>query len=147
MYKLLVYLGYWKQLPNHCFWLSWLFQDVLVLPSSALVGKIIWIWAEVDLLVPVACVRCHGTKCPLLTALLSKPKLNHQFNSTEFEVRLHSYLVIHPPPPHNRNSLRRLGLWLADDFIGKPPHWLLGVNSYWSELSTSLMSYGYCRQT
>jgi hypothetical protein len=26
---------------------------------------------------------------------------------------------------------------LADDFKGKPPHWLLGVNSYWSELSAS----------
>ena len=39
--------------------------------------------------------------------------------------------------------------WLADDFKGKPPHWLLGVNSYCSELSasTSLMSYGDGRQT
>ena len=32
---------------------------------------------------------------------LSKPKLNQQINSTEFEVRLHSYPIIHPTPhPH-----------------------------------------------
>ena len=31
---------------------------------------------------------------------LSKPKLNQQLNSTEFEVRLHSYPMIHPTPPH-----------------------------------------------
>ncbi len=31
--------------------------------------------------------------------ILSKPKLNHQLNSTEFEVRLHSYIEIHPPHP------------------------------------------------
>ena len=36
--------------------------------------------------------------------LLSKPKPNHQLNSTEFEVRLHSYIVIHHPPhPHKVN--------------------------------------------
>ena len=23
---------------------------------------------------------------------------------------------------------------LADDFKGKPPHWLLGVNSYWKKM-------------
>ena len=48
------------------------------------------------------------------------------------------------PPLSGLSALSRLGLWLADDFKGKPPHWLLGVNSYWSELSasTSLMSYG-----
>ena len=47
------------------------------------------------------------------------------------------------------STLRRLGRWLADDSKGKPPHWLLGVNSYCSELSasTSLMSYGDGRQT
>ena len=47
------------------------------------------------------------------------------------------------------SALSRLGLWLADDLKGKPPHWQLGVNSYWSELSasTSLMSYGDGRQT
>ena len=26
------------------------------------------------------------------------------------------------------SALSWLGLWLADDFKGKPPHWLLGVN-------------------
>ena len=31
--------------------------------------------------------------------LLSKPKLNHRLNSTEFEVRLHSYREVHHPPP------------------------------------------------
>ena len=34
--------------------------------------------------------------------LLSKPKLNQQLSSTEFEVRLHPYIEIHPtthPPP------------------------------------------------
>jgi hypothetical protein len=38
---------------------------------------------------------------------------------------------------------------LADDFKGKPPHSLLGVNSYWSELSasTTLMSYEDGSQT
>ena len=47
------------------------------------------------------------------------------------------------------SDLSRLGLWLAADFKGKPPHWLLGVNSCWSELNagTSLMSYGGGRQT
>jgi hypothetical protein len=30
--------------------------------------------------------------------LLSKPKLNQQLNSTEFEVRIHSYIIIHPTP-------------------------------------------------
>ena len=30
------------------------------------------------------------------TGEMSKPKLNHQLNSTEFEVKLHSYPVIHP---------------------------------------------------
>ena len=30
---------------------------------------------------------------------LSKPKLNHPLNSTEFEVRLHSYREIHHHPP------------------------------------------------
>ena len=29
---------------------------------------------------------------------LSQPKLNQQLSSTEFEVRLHSYRVIHPTP-------------------------------------------------
>jgi hypothetical protein len=37
-----------------------------------------------------------------LNSKLSKPKLNQQLNSTEFEVRLHSYPVIHPP---HTNSL------------------------------------------
>ena len=32
--------------------------------------------------------------------LLSKPKLNHQLNSTAFEVRIHSYPVIHPTNHH-----------------------------------------------
>ena len=41
---------------------------------------------------------------------LSKPKLNHssQLNSTEFEVRLHSYSDIHHhhhPPPHQELSV------------------------------------------
>ena len=31
--------------------------------------------------------------------LLSKPKLNENLSSTEFEVRLHSYSDIHPPHP------------------------------------------------
>ena len=30
---------------------------------------------------------------------LSQPKFNQQISSTEFEVRLHSYTVIHHPPP------------------------------------------------
>ena len=35
---------------------------------------------------------------------LSKPKLNQNLSSTEFEVRLHSYSDIHhPPPPTTRN--------------------------------------------
>ena len=33
---------------------------------------------------------------------MSKPKLNQQLSSTEFEVRLHSYRHIHPP--HHTNS-------------------------------------------
>ena len=32
---------------------------------------------------------------------MSKPKLNHQLNSTEFEVRLHSYTEVHPTTPHS----------------------------------------------
>ena len=36
------------------------------------------------------------------TLKLSKPKLNQQLSSTEFEVRLHSYIEIHPP---HTNSL------------------------------------------
>ena len=45
--------------------------------------------------------------------------------------------------------LSRLGPWLADDFKGKTPHWLLEVTSYWSELSasSSLMSYEDGKQT
>ena len=35
---------------------------------------------------------------------LSKPKLNQQLNSTEFKVRLHSYIVIHTTPPHSMFS-------------------------------------------
>ena len=44
------------------------------------------------------------------------------------------------------SALSRLGLRLADDFKGVPPHWLLGVNSELSA-STSLMGYGDGRQT
>ena len=36
---------------------------------------------------------------------LSKPTFNQQLNSTEFEVRLHSYPVIHPPPPPTPHKL------------------------------------------
>ena len=32
--------------------------------------------------------------------LLSKPKLNQQFSSTEFEVRLNFYPEVHPPTHH-----------------------------------------------
>jgi hypothetical protein len=51
------------------------------------------------------------------------------------------------------SALSRIGLLLADDFKGMPPHWLLVLTQcagkYWSELtaSTSLMSYGDARQT
>ena len=37
--------------------------------------------------------------------ILSKPKFNQQLNWTEFEVRLHSYTVIHPTPPTHTNYL------------------------------------------
>ena len=39
------------------------------------------------------------------------------------------------------SALRRLDLLLADDFKGKPPHWLLEVNSVWGENWCELMSY------
>ena len=32
-------------------------------------------------------------------SILSKPKLNQQLSSKEFEVRLHSYPEVHQPPP------------------------------------------------
>ena len=45
--------------------------------------------------------------------MLSKPKFNHQLNSTEFEVRLHSYTVIHPtthhPPTQTQLVYSKLG--------------------------------------
>ena len=41
------------------------------------------------------CLSCHWASCVgklfLLRLILSKPKLNHQLNSTESEVRLHSW--------------------------------------------------------
>ena len=41
--------------------------------------------------------------------------------------------IISPPPPLSSGltAISRLGLWLADDFKGKPPHWLPGVKSVW----------------
>ena len=36
--------------------------------------------------------------------ILSKPKLNQQLSSTEFEVRLHSYPEVHHPPPTTTQS-------------------------------------------
>ena len=47
--------------------------------------------------------------CHLLTAVLPKPKLNHQLNSTEFEVRLHTYPVVHPPPHTNSTCILKTG--------------------------------------
>jgi hypothetical protein len=37
-------------------------------------------------------------------------------------------------PFFSLSALSRLGLCLADDFKGKPPHWLLGINSVWVEI-------------
>ena len=37
--------------------------------------------------------------------ILSKPKLNQNLSSTEFEVRLHSYSDIHPPPTQELTML------------------------------------------
>ena len=42
---------------------------------------------------------CGGRE---VETILSKPKLNQQLSSTEFEVRLHSYIEIHPP--HTNSS-------------------------------------------
>ena len=44
---------------------------------------------------------------PLCPAELSKPKLNQQRSSTEFEVRLHSYPVIHHPLHTNSTCILR----------------------------------------
>ena len=40
---------------------------------------------------------------------LSQPKLNQQLSSTEFEIRLHSYIEIHPPPPQTQLAYSKLG--------------------------------------
>jgi hypothetical protein len=37
--------------------------------------------------------------------ILSQPKFNQQLSSIEFEVRLHSYPMIHHPPTTTTNSL------------------------------------------
>ena len=52
--------------------------------------------------------------------VLSKPKLNYQLNSTEFEVRLHSYTEVHHPPP--------------------PPHKLNLYTQNWEELTTAQLA-------
>jgi hypothetical protein len=39
---------------------------------------------------------------------MSKPKLNQQLSSTEFEVRLHSYPVIQNPPTHTNSPTQTL---------------------------------------
>ena len=53
------------------------------------------------------------TKLPginLVCLVLSKPKLNHHLNSTEFEVRLHSYTEVHhPTPPQTQLVYSKLG--------------------------------------
>ena len=59
----------------------------------------------------------------IYSLLLSKPKLNHQLNSTEFEVRLHSYLVIHPPTTHHKLNL---------------------YTQNWEELTTAQLASGTC---
>ena len=46
---------------------------------------------------------------------LSKPKLNHQLNSTEFEVRLHSNTDPPPPPPTTQSQLVYSKLGRADN--------------------------------
>ena len=49
-----------------------------------------------------AALRLHKTGPCVEEGFLSQPKFNQQLSSTEFEVRLHSYPVIHPP---HTNSL------------------------------------------
>ena len=49
------------------------------------------------------------------TTLLSQPKLNQQLSSTEFEVRLHSYIEIHPPHNPPQTLLVYLKLGRADN--------------------------------
>ena len=44
----------------------------------------------------VLTLRVLKLNCLPKIIVLSKPKLNHQLNSTEFEVRLHSYTEVHP---------------------------------------------------
>ena len=49
------------------------------------------------------------------SAILSQPKLNQQLSSTEFEVRLHSYMYIHHHPPPKQTQLVNLKLGRADN--------------------------------
>ena len=99
--------------------------------------------------------------------ILSKPKLNHssQLNSTEFEVRLHSYSDIHHPPPpqeltmllllltakpaagrdlcvqlysHTRVS-ETLHIWVSN-FV------LLKIKGFWKCLSSNPKIFGYGRK-
>ena len=85
-------------------------------------------------------------KLPLNLALLVRAECMRQCNKVAIKLVIISLSLF---SLSWLSALSRLGLWLADDFKGKPPHWLLGVNSYWSELnvSTSVMSYGNGRQT
>jgi hypothetical protein len=62
----------------------------------------------------VLTLRVLKLNCLPKIIVLSKPKLNHQLNSTEFEVRLHSYIVIHP---NHTNSL--LLLLTVCDMLGE----------------------------
>ena len=51
--------------------------------------------------------KCYNPKMcqslPFRLLKLSKPKLNHQLNSTEFEDRLHSYTEVHPTTQHTNS--------------------------------------------
>ena len=53
----------------------------------------------------VLTLRVLKLNCLPKIIVLSKPKLDHQLNSTEFEVRLHSYIVIHHPPHPQKVNL------------------------------------------
>jgi hypothetical protein len=52
---------------------------------------------------------------------MSQPKFNQQLSSTEFEVRLHSYTVIHPttPPPPQTSQAGRLYNYTVTDLQGR----------------------------
>ena len=80
--------------------------------------------------------KFHTQGAWLIKHILSQPKLNEQLSSTEFEVRIHSYPVIHHPPPHTNSTCI-----LNTGKSGQLPSYKCTLQSHTDQWSNSVLRF------